>query len=540
MTSYSPALDAGNSTYSTSAGLTKDVAGRARVDGTSVDIGAYERVDSDPTSARSTSDCHNDFYIDVIYDADKEMNTDKDLGDSKLCWAAAASNALWFTQWGQIDGREDEEEVFHDVFQAKFENEGGNAHDAYCWFLDGSGYNSVSGGRYYSKALTNGETANSYVKSYKLQDVSSVVAMTEELRSGVGVAISIAWFKNYNYTKENRVDGHALSVYGYSYNPQLLPTDPGYITKLYVADSNDYGKLSGRRDRKLQTLNLVWNNNLYCYVVDNYQVKSGVLPVLEEAFVIAPRPVKYDPNAANVENLYFFEKFTAAPTFSIECDGLTSLANNKEATLSFSFLSNAAISSGVKYEVFIDDASYGVFSTRAIEPGQNTLSRSLGYLASGSHVVRVALDSEGAIEESNEQDNFYAITIDVDKVELRPLETASTVVTTSEDVVNAFDGAISLREALAYATAGDVITFDPSLAGKTITLSAGQLEISKSVTIDASALWGARNDKPGITIDANRRSRVFCVDENLTVSFNGLAITGGYAEEEGRRGGGVY
>lgn len=45
----------------------------------------------------------------------------------------------------------------------------------------------------------------------------------------------------------------------------------------------------------------------------------------------------------------------------------------------------------------------------------------------------------------------------------------------------------SLRQAIADVGSGETITFDPSLSGQTITLN-GQLAISKSLTIDASAL----------------------------------------------------
>ena len=88
---------------------------------------------------------------------------------------------------------------------------------------------------------------------------------------------------------------------------------------------------------------------------------------------------------------------------------------------------------------------------------------------------------------------------------------AEWVVTTTQDTVDASDGVLSLREAIDGASDGDIITFDSSLSGKTITLSAGQLEINDAVTIDASSL------SDGITVSADGVSRVF-------------DITGGSAE----------
>ncbi len=107
---------------------------------------------------------------------------------------------------------------------------------------------------------------------------------------------------------------------------------------------------------------------------------------------------------------------------------------------------------------------------------------------------------------------------------------ATLVVTTLEDTVNASDGVLSLREALSSAAANDTITFDGSLAGGTITLSGTELTVNKAVTINASSLNG------GITIDANRNSRIFNITENTRLI--NLTIQNGRVHEE--NGGGIY
>jgi uncharacterized repeat protein (TIGR03803 family) len=79
----------------------------------------------------------------------------------------------------------------------------------------------------------------------------------------------------------------------------------------------------------------------------------------------------------------------------------------------------------------------------------------------------------------------------------------------------------------------DVINFDPSLAGKTITLTSGQLELSGSgtITIDSSSLASQ------VTISGNNASRVFQVDFGLQAEFDNLTITAGLAQNSG---GGIY
>ena len=87
-------------------------------------------------------------------------------------------------------------------------------------------------------------------------------------------------------------------------------------------------------------------------------------------------------------------------------------------------------------------------------------------------------------------------------------------------------GAGSLREALALIADGGTITFDPALAGGTLTLTSGQLAIDSPVTIDASAA-------AFITISGGGASRVFLVAPGVVVSMNDLIIRDGAAAPTG-------
>lgn len=114
------------------------------------------------------------------------------------------------------------------------------------------------------------------------------------------------------------------------------------------------------------------------------------------------------------------------------------------------------------------------------------------------------------------------------------VETRSALAVTTD--ANA--GAGSLRQAVAdAATLGgpDFILFDPSLSGKTITLTGGEIVLNTDVTIDATALPG------GVTISGNNVTRIFFVDGfaagGVSAAMHGLTLTKG--NPGGLEGGGA-
>ncbi|RII25279.1 MAG: hypothetical protein CXR30_19060, partial [Geobacter sp.] len=92
--------------------------------------------------------------------------------------------------------------------------------------------------------------------------------------------------------------------------------------------------------------------------------------------------------------------------------------------------------------------------------------------------------------------------------------TMTRVVTTTND-----SGAGSLRQITTDANPGDVITFDNSLDGQTITLAA-DIIIDKDVTINGP---GATN----LTISGGDTTRIFSVNSGKTVQISGLTLSHG-------------
>jgi hypothetical protein len=92
-------------------------------------------------------------------------------------------------------------------------------------------------------------------------------------------------------------------------------------------------------------------------------------------------------------------------------------------------------------------------------------------------------------------------------------------------------GAGSLRADIAVAQTGDTIVFSPSLNGQTITLTSGELLVSKNLTITGP---GAGN----LTISGNNASRVLEVAKpskkvTPSVALSGLTICNGSAADGG-------
>ena len=109
---------------------------------------------------------------------------------------------------------------------------------------------------------------------------------------------------------------------------------------------------------------------------------------------------------------------------------------------------------------------------------------------------------------------------------VKSARSATITVTNTND-----SGPGSLRQALVDANDGDAINFDASLNGQKITLTNGQLNVDKNITISG----------PGadyLAVDGNMQSRVFYINPGKTVIISGLTIKNGNATNN--PGGGMY
>ena len=78
----------------------------------------------------------------------------------------------------------------------------------------------------------------------------------------------------------------------------------------------------------------------------------------------------------------------------------------------------------------------------------------------------------------------------------------------------------SLRAAIASATNGDIIQFDASLANSTITLTGGQLEVDKDLTIDGA-------NAPNLTLSGNNTNRILHLGRDDDLILKNLTLANG-------------
>jgi hypothetical protein len=115
----------------------------------------------------------------------------------------------------------------------------------------------------------------------------------------------------------------------------------------------------------------------------------------------------------------------------------------------------------------------------------------------------------------------HRVALRLEALEDRTVPSTLTVTSAADD-----GSAGTLRAEIAAAVSGDTINFDPSLVGQTITLTSGELAITKSLDIEG---LGANQ----LAISGNGASRVFDISSGVTAAIDDLTISGGRAVGQG-------
>ena len=176
----------------------------------------------------------------------------------------------------------------------------------------------------------------------------------------------------------------------------------------------------------------------------------------------------------------------------------------------------------------------GTVMTRNIEAGSILVDAGDDAAASG-----LASDANGNARLSGSHVDIGATEFVQLVVTTRSDSGANATVTGDLAAETADGGGLSLREAVELANldaGGDIISFAAGLAGKTIKLLGGELELTEDVTINGDVNGDHKAD---ITISGNNSSRIFNIDgsTNTDVDLLSLTLTNGYSSGTG---GAVY
>lgn len=201
----------------------------------------------------------------------REIDAEKSgKGDTELCWAATASNMLYWSGWGKNTGsitarREDD---LLDYFKSNFTDAPGYMDSALKWFFSGKyddhgdkdapKLKKIDGGGFFKSVA-----GSNYLKvnSNPLTVMDSIV---NNLKAGDICGLGIAWSKS---------GGHAITCWGFSYNASVKSNNKNYYTGLWISDSDDnYGEGRNAPD-VIRYCPISWNKAKSGYMV-TYQPKT--------------------------------------------------------------------------------------------------------------------------------------------------------------------------------------------------------------------------------------------------------------------------
>jgi hypothetical protein len=222
-------------------------------------------------------------------DADKSStNSDDDL----MCWAAATSNMLQWTGWGQASGLTSADAIFS-YFCSHWSDQGGNFYYGCDWWFDGT--NDQQGTPGWSQVEVAG---GGFFPTLRIEDYLHTSSNTSQapntinsyLRSGYAVGLSV-----------RSTGGHAITCWGVEY----AAGNPNSIVGVYVTDSDDnqsapttenlrYYQIELRNDRwylrdYYGTSNW-YVSGVYGLARRTSSVASGSTPTEASAVAAAPTP----------------------------------------------------------------------------------------------------------------------------------------------------------------------------------------------------------------------------------------------------------
>ncbi len=184
---------------------------------------SYDRAFDREYMALTTDYLLQEYHGGTIHDAEKSP----DFTDDAMCWAAAASNVLAWTGWGDVAGMITADDMF-EYMGEHWNNWGGYTQYAWDWWFDGTplifgGSASLRdpsdpGGGFYPS-----EDFNDYYHWSPGGD-GAMADLDEFLHAGYGTALDL-----------HGPTGHAVTCWGF----RTSTTDPGDYRGVWITDSDD-------------------------------------------------------------------------------------------------------------------------------------------------------------------------------------------------------------------------------------------------------------------------------------------------------------
>ncbi len=245
-----------------------------------------------PSFASASSYYVYDVWGGTYSDAEKTYsNTDDDL----MCWAAAASNILYWTGWGNVSSEDfsSADDIFN-YYQYYWTDDGGNSAYAWNWWFTGNGVSENSDGWSYVEYSDGGDFYNqrlfSQVFRYSVNTSKIMEDLNRFFNMGYGVTCSL--------TRDGE-SGHMVSVWGYEYD------EAGNYVGIYVTDSDD-DKSSDYADDVLAYYDIVYGtvtsgeDTFYAWFLQDFYGTDSYYVTGLYALALAPEALRAVPVPAGI------------------------------------------------------------------------------------------------------------------------------------------------------------------------------------------------------------------------------------------------
>ncbi len=206
--------------------------------------------------------------------------------DNQLCWAATASNMLYWAGWGKNTGSltVSLEDDLLDYYRENFTDGGGYIETGIEWFLDGKySLNSEPGAAQFKKSGGGDFFPNITISNYLSFSYDQTAVMTNMdslLRKGDVCGLSISWLSS---------GGHAVTCWGFSYDTSVAKSNKNYYTGVWISDSDD--GLGRSAPDVVRYCPVSWSNTDQAYLLTYKPATYGILTGIAG---LAPEPFSFN------------------------------------------------------------------------------------------------------------------------------------------------------------------------------------------------------------------------------------------------------